>query len=229
MNNNIEVFKKLMKNKRYKALFKLGLFILFFITIFLVFDLGQGEKYLNENQLQSNKNSLYELNNYSFSYIVKNANIYNELSTSLTINGYRNKEKYVFEVLEHNSKYYYEDKLYTYNTEIVPYMGESFIDIKLYNPENIKKYIDKSNLDSTTTYSDGKVKKIYKIDVVTFSSFINDNVITTDKDITITIYENNGELESVELDLLNYNKSNIMISYHNINNIVDFNKESLLK
>lgn len=226
MKEKVVIFKELMKNQRYKAIFKLSLFIIFFAVVFIVFDFGSNDEYISS---KVNNNDVYDISNYSFDYVVKTANLYDELSTSLSINGYRNDNKYVFEVMEDNLKYYYEDVLFTYTNEILPYTGEKFIDLNLYSPENIEKYIKKGKLDNTTTFADGQIKKVYKIDVVTFAGLINENVITLEGDVCISILVKDDKLQTVELDLLNYNKSNILINYSNINNIKEFNKDSLLK
>lgn len=228
MIETIKKFKELMKNKRYKAMFKLGLFILFFIIVFILIELNSNDEYLDDIN-SSNQQGLFDIDNYSFNYLVQTENMNNVISTNLTLDGYRNENKYVFEVLEHNKKYYYEETLFTYDDTILPYTGNKFIDVELYSPENIEKYIKKGKLDSTTTYSDGTIKKEYKIEVVTFASLIGENIITLEGDVVITIYQKENKLQSVELDLIKYNKSNIIIEYSNLNNIVKFDKESLLK
>ena len=210
MKEKINTFKKLWAIPRYKAIIKLILFGIFFLSLYIIMQImiilsnPSDNKPVkikvieNVSATDNFKNmSSYEYT-YEINYILNNQN----LSKLITGTKYNNKN--VFKIL--NNKYSISnDLIYDSNNNVVTNLCE--YDLINLLPNNLVNLFVGEKTE--TKYSDGKVKIEY------------------DK---ITIYEENNYITKIELDLTDeVSKINnkityysIIITYSNINNISSF-------
>lgn len=225
-----EFVKDIFQNKRKKALLSLGLWIIFFIVVFIL--VGRPSELQYDYQSKSNQNSVEtessldnfkNMENFEYSYLIEITE--NNINDMYKIEGTYYNNKYYFET--NGNTYYISDnviylvddtlKRLTSVKEIDPKSIFNRIDIKILTKDSIYSYISASEQNSSTTYKDGNVTKnnIYK-------SYNN-------RLINITINEYGNIIRSIELDFskyfdITYQMFKVSATYKNINNIASYNK-----
>lgn len=215
--SNWQIFKEVWEVPRYKALIKLGLYVIFFVFVFIFININKKE---NQDQTYTEKTSLekykemtsYEYN-YSINYI-ENGDL-NAIEISGTKYNDTNEFKYLKELYFINNNIIYLKK----TNEVV----QNLINFNIVNlePINIINYI--SNIEGqvvtskVTKYSDDSSKTEYTI-------------VYDDYVIYINIFEDNDYIYKLELDVTEEMQKanskitdyNIEINYSNINNISSY-------
>lgn len=226
---HVGLFKKISEYwgiPRYRALIKLGLYLIFFGLIFL---------YLEVMSLLSSGSSSIEdvdaldkfktMNNYEYNYVLE-TNILDKVYT-VDVNGLRYDGKDLFEVS--NYDYYVENSIiYSDNhsvdiTEVLP------VDLLMFRPENLYSKLENSIDREVVEYQNGDKKVMYKIPVHEFNVGFLQGINVDNEVVQITTYESNNEIYKLELDIYNvmklvnpeFESYTVLIEYSNINNIKD--------
>lgn len=229
--SNFKKIKRLWKDPKGHALIVLGLYIIFFTSIFLF--------YLISNFISNNLNKIDEQfkevnKSYSFktsdNYEYKYTITYNiKEEKKINIEGIRYQTKDYFKVLETNGEFTIENNIIkSINNSTNPFI----FDLVKIRPDNLVNYIYQANNSSEIKYNDGSIKTSYNINVSKFN-ILNDQtkVKTNNNQIKLITLEKDKRIISVEMDITNLvklvNKNTIIytikIDYSNIGNISDFN------
>lgn len=222
MKENYRKYKELMKNPKYRALNKLGLWILFFGLIYLFVLLGFGTRVpVNKsNSLSKEKNALEyyaNMSSFDFIYTFKYKDDYDK---ELKITGTFIDNKYYFNINE--EEYYYKDELYLVLKETKSLVKNPQIELVNYlfdiDKDKIYEWISNSSKESETKYKDGLIitEYLYK---------------ETDANIILKVSEKNNKIIAVNLNLVDFlstkdlhlQKFDLFIEYDNINNIDSIN------
>lgn len=203
-NEYVVKIQELLKNRRTRALVSLGLWLIFFVFVFSL--LGKEEKPNLPKPVVIESN--YE---YQMTFVVNEA--------TYLIHGVRNGNEESFSLL--NQTYFLEhDQLYLFfNDTKVLQSSTSLLNIDFLKlrPEFLKKLVLEENLEYTTKYESGVIKKGYSVPVSKFVELYDGSVITDDQLISIELSEKDGLLIEVHMDLVNFQKySQEMITNYEI-------------
>ncbi len=214
-------YKDIKKNNpRKHAFLQLGLWILFFLCVYMAFFIlpkapvsyssssTKSDDFL-ENY-QSRENFQYHM---TFTY--------NE-NTQLLEGTYYEKKNYITYA---NKEYFVEDGIsYVVDSALQTLKEERpfFIQlsIKELSPSTISLWIQNGTLEEQMKYKDGRIKTTYRYEIEAGS------------EILLTVLEEDYEIQEVELDLTNYLMSKNMvyssfkvdITYSEINNLMSYSK-----
>lgn len=229
-----ELIKELYKDKRKKGLVSLLLWFLFFVIIFLFLGNPRDMKYTyietsnsNDNTVKVSKSSLENfktMENFEYSYLITINE--NNITNTYKVDGTYYNEKYYFETsgysyyLKDNNIYLVDDSLK--QLTLVGNLSNNnsvfnYLDLKLLTKDNINTFITSSEKVNEVTYKDGNGTKEFR-----YTNY--DNRI-----INITTKEYGNIINSIELDFSKYFGSkyqvfSVVITYKNVNNISEYNK-----
>lgn len=179
MKNLIENYKEFKNNRRKVGLYKLGFWIVFFIFLIILYNIPTGSK--NETPYNNDSNDVIEkkdgvIDKYAFSYKVD--------GLEYTGTYYENNLEIVGESC---SFYLTDDKVFTNKEDcLIP-------DYTYLNISNLDELRVNLELESTTSYKDGKEEYKYTSEnnvkltyVKNSDETINADIILEDKEISIT-------------------------------------------
>ena len=205
MKDTYKLIKELLKNKRYRSLVILGMYLIFITVVVLSIKNVPTKEITTDIRLENFK--LKTNYNYTYSIITS----IDSIEESKIIMGARFEDK---------NQLIFEDKTYLYNDVLIGFPINQ-IDITKLQYDYIYDYIKLGNKSSNDTYS---------VSLNDFMKIVNGVTITSDKLITIKVIYDNDIVTNIELDLteyVNYNqnlydKYMVVINYTNIGNVVDF-------
>lgn len=178
----MDELKKFLKDPKKKSLTQLGIYVVFFIFVFIIISMGESND--SKNIVIESKKEKDVINNYSYKIDIL------ELGVNNTIVGSYENNLYTFD---------YNGVIYEYkeNSDNL----ENIFEIERYSYFEIEKLIEKS--ESETTYKDSN-KKIYNINL---ENDINISLtIEKDKYINHAILDyNNGNI--IEIYFTDINKN----------------------
>lgn len=223
LKENITLFKKAWKIPKYKALIKLGIYLIFIFSLILMIRFCGNSSIddTSNNQIQelNSTQKLEIMSNYEYEIKI------NENENSTILKGIKYNDINDFEVINDKEKYtVIDNNIYKKNTkELVEQLLNINI-ISIFN-ENLKSYIIDENMKNEIKYKDNEIKKEYHI----YNFNILEN-INKDKFIILTTYENNNYIYKIEIDATDVikdfnpllNNYNIEINYNNINEIKEY-------
>ena len=227
MKEKYAIWKEWMTNPRYKAFAKLGFWIIFFVTLFLIAYISALFRQplippaREPAVVRSPIDNFINMDNFEFTYIFTTQLLYGE-EEKVTIVGTFFNEKYYFTIGER--EYYDNSTLY-----LVDRMDRQLIEVEelslpfsreLIRLEVIHSWMIAATFEEETVYRDGR----------TVSSYFYRNEEGRHILITIEIYR--GYITSVTLDLTNflstyylyYEKFVAVLNFENINNIASFER-----
>lgn len=174
MKNHIKFIIEMWKNKRYRSLFILAIYIIFFIIVIIAFQPKQNEVIIQKTFLEEFRD--LKIDNYKLKYQDKNSEKFNYVII-------RNQSGNYSIFNSFNEKLVEDDNLYNY--------------IINYNNQKIYNLISSSKLSSKNqNYDSGTVEHIYKLNNDKKESFnIDKNV-----ELTIKVLEKNRDVISISLD-----------------------------
>lgn len=218
----IKKIKEFLKDPKKKALTQLGIYIIFFIFVFIL--LNSSDE-INNNVLEEKIKSSIDIYEDMKGYTYKV--VYTNVDKVDIIEGTYYKDKSLFNY--NNLKYYYEDSLYvisdySYTNTVIEY------NISKIFSNNFINIINKLEEVSETKYKDGTVEKNYTISANEIYRYLFDTEYVYEElvNVNITEYENQIQKITIDLSSLNINLLKIEIEYSNIDNIEDleFNKDN---
>jgi len=231
---NIQKFKRLWHNDRYKAMIKLSIYMIFIFVIIIVINILPNNTNNTLNDEKNENNTLTEEKNYNnYNYSSTLTYIENEEEITINYEGDRIEDENVGiksfgdEITNYHIK---NDVYYLVRLESTKIVEEKEIferlDSKYFDLEVIKDYIEKGKLDYTTTYSNGVIVREYKI----FLKYILLNYLEEDY-FTIIEYTEEESLQ-YKIDYTNIiNKENefleeikLQIRFSNIGKVSNFSK-----
>lgn len=227
----INHFRELWANPRGRAMILLGVY-----GFFMLFVVGGVRTSISVDKKQTNENKVEEevvtpsfslMDNYEYDLKVQQ----NEEIT--LFQGKRNKEKTLFvNTLNNNTYYVEENNIYqVINGVKTPLLEPIYnVDISKFNPTFLNKLIEEATLDYTTNYSTGIVKKNYILSLPAFMKELYGKNISSNEIITITTNMKDEVMQSIEIDLLGYEKitdssittMKLEIAYKNIGYVEEF-------
>lgn len=217
--------KKAWKEPKTHALMSLGLYAIFFTSIFLVVKIrglildAKYDKPNIEYEKVEVIDEYKELDNYEYKYtITKNNDIY-------VLNGtvYKNKEKLKEE--GNNKIYYLNDESEIYPQEYIDLENKLGINLTYLNPEYIYNYIKISKLIDSTEYKDSTKKEIYEISIKDLKELFKINVEKSNALGTLTVLSDRNNINSIEISFINneyFKTYKVLIEYSNVENVRDF-------
>lgn len=231
MNKYIKFIKEMFKTKRRRALLELGAWIIFFVIIFSMVGGADKEYYKSFNEkakLQEEKIStnpvenIKKINSYEFTYLIEAKD--NVGTYTYEVNGTFFKDKYFATIL--NRDYYLtddnfyivkEDKTLVNPTSKNKNALYNLIDIRLLTNTSLYTLISSSEELDSITYKDNTKIVRYK-----YTNYNN-------KTIVFKLSATENVFNDIEIDFTNYYERKftsfkVNITYKNINNILEFNK-----
>ncbi len=209
-------FKQLWGDKRYRSIFILLLYLIFFIILFTFLN-------LNKSVIDTNYKEAINFENYD-TY---------EFSANISINGFvydiqgkRYKNKYNVIYSEQQFNLSFEDILASdFDTNI--------INLFRYTPDLINNMLENSTLVSEKKIiADNTIVKEYSLDIEKYLQILDYSLLSYDLNdkIVITVSELDKEITRVQLNLSDFYKNLeeayqdyvITINYSNINNVLEF-------
>ncbi len=223
-------FKQVWANRRNRAMIQLAGYILFFILIGAIIDFERANiSYLEGTNSSQKTISFSFYDNYEFYYNITYLGIVDEPVKYMNIDGYRYKQKQVFQVRDTLEKYYFEDhKLYQIKNTLVEIPTPFSLSLERLSPSMLYTYIKKAKQNSKTEYADKLIKKEYILSVHDFARLYQNEEIDIKGNIYIITYEKDKMINKVELDLTAYNKMKYELNYKNIGKVKSFYKEDFL-
>ncbi|MCI9435064.1 MAG: hypothetical protein HFI86_07345 [Bacilli bacterium] len=205
-------FKKLWGDKRYKSIFILLLYFLFFIILFAFLN-------LNKNVIDTNYKKTINFASYDTYDFLANISINGYI---YDIQGKRYKNKYDFIYGDQQFNLSFEDIL---KSDI----DSNIINLFRYTPDLINNMLENSILVSEKKIiADNTIVKEYSLDIEKYLQILDYSLLSynlNDK-IVITVNELDKQITKVELNLSNFYKNleenyqeyKITINYSNLNN-----------
>ena len=219
----IKKIKEFLKDPKKKSLTQLGIYIVFFIFVFILLNSSDGieNNEIIEEQVKLPLDIYEDMKGYTYKVV------YTNVDKIDIIEGTYYNDKSLFNY--NNLKYYYEDSLYvindySYTNTVIEY------DISKIFSNNFINIINKLEEVSETKYKDGKIEKSYTISSSEIYKYLYDaeNIYEGLVNVNITEYDNQIQKIMIDLSSLNINLFKIEIEYSNIDNIEDleFNKDN---
>lgn len=214
---NLSLLKEAWKDPKYKALIKLTLWFLFITILVFVARFCEGtkieqkpqEKVIHKTKLETMKNFEYEIK------INENQNI-------TSIKGIYYSSINDFEILNTKENYTIKENI-IYHKPSNTIVDQLFpIHLNSLFPPELNKYLISENIISEIQYQNNQIKKEYRI--------LNWDIISTNIEQDITVYEDKNYITKIEMDLTNsiktthpnINHYDITIEYQNINQIKNY-------
>lgn len=209
-------FKQLWGDKRYRSIFILLLYFLFFIILFAFLN-------LNKNVVDTNYKKTINFESYD-AY---------DFSAKISINGYiydiqgkRYKNKYDFIYGEQQFNLSFEEILQSE-------FDSNIINLFRYTPDLINNMLENSILISEKKIiADNTIVKEYSLDIEKYLQILDYSLLSynLNDQIVITVSELDKQITKVELNLSSFYKNIeeayqeyiITINYSNINNVLEF-------
>ena len=216
MKKVIEFLKELRKKPYGKGVFFFGFYLIFFIVVFIMLNVGGN---INLDKKESSFNSKLEKYNYSFEYrIILDNNTYSYIGT---------KNNNIFNYT-YDGKDYYSDGEKSYLKEDSKEVENPIKFSKLFDENIINLIINSSYIESNTRYASREVVYNLLISSNTLSKLLDNKDIDVDEvPNKIKISINNGFINEINYDLDSYCKINDTCSSLNITiNYKEFNEIS---
>ncbi len=211
--NFIKKIRENLKDSKKKSLTLLGIYFIFFIVVFALFNSApQNEPIENIEDIEEKEDVV---TSYEYTYNIS------DINNSIEIKGTHKDTKDLFTY--NGLKYYKENNiLYIYQNNELNEISYLDIDIDNFNYNNIIKIIDSSTFVDETSYSDNSSKINYSINIDDYLSILNIDKTNLEINIPITVSKSDY-IDEIQIDLTNYYKykSIITIKYDNINKIDD--------
>lgn len=216
LNKYFQALKKMWNNKKYRSLFILFLYVIFFTIIFILLFLGKENVEIN----YESKDSFENYDTYEFSVKINiNESIYD-------ISGKRYNDQYQF---NYNGQIYDMNFFEIKNSDLDKNIINSFE----YTPDFISNLVKNSKLISEKkVIEDGRIIKEYSLELDNYLLQIDYNLTNYDNNdaIVIVVDEIDDQVIKVELDLTNfykyidnvYQKYKIEINYSDLDNDTNF-------
>lgn len=194
-NESVVKIRELLKNRRTRAFVSLGLWLIFFIFVFSLLGNSENANHPAPVKIESN----YQ---YQMTFLINDQ--------TYVVNGVRNGKNESFSLS--NQTYFLEnDQLYLFFNDTKVLQNSTIlldIDFLKLRPEFFKKLVLQGNLEYTTNYESGVVKKGYSVPVSKFVELYDGSMITDDHTLTIELSENHGTLVEANIDFTNFQKYN---------------------
>jgi len=191
-----QLLKAIWKNKRYKAMIKLGGYLIFMIAVILYIQLNKPS--LNTNyEVMDPLKKYASYDNYQYQYtLTQNQSVQ-------VVNGIRINNQELFQIDGTNEKYLLEENKVYLLSELGKQNVPSPIQYSLLNvrPSNLKSIIDSSQRVATTNYEDGSKMLTYSITASDFYQLYNKTDVLVDADIEIKVTIENNTVTKILLDL----------------------------
>ncbi|MCI8446115.1 MAG: hypothetical protein HFH31_01320 [Bacilli bacterium] len=221
----IKRVKELLQDPRTRAATILVLWFFFFLFVFSTLNTNRKSSSPTYSTIDKWKSS----NNYEAKInITRNDEIYH-------IDSVRNGNQEVFSlddrtyILDYNKLYVFENdlKLLKESTILLDF---DFLKLR---PNFLGQLVSNGNLEYTTNYESGIIKKGYSIETAKFVELYDGMIITDDTRVIVELTEQDNVITEVNLDLKNYQKYNqdlikeykIQIIYSSIGMISNINLE----
>lgn len=222
-NPTLKKWQEIWGNPRYKALIKLGIYILLIIFVFIIFDMtGKNDK---EKATVPSSNTFKEYSNYAYVYQFTYVNEADEPIKNFQVQGKRYIDSSLFTIDETGNTYFERKGSYFLATTKEPISNVIFFDFSTIIPSKLALYIEKMTFEYQTTYADGTLKKGYVIDIPKFASLYAGDSINKQGSVFCTTYEKDKKMNRVTLDMRAYNGILVDIYYQNIHKIDDFRED----
>lgn len=196
-NQYIKWIFEFLKIPRAKAAVQLVLWIIFFIIVFVAFD-------IRKSQPSKKILDMWDISEYSYQATFQ----VNQDKFLLAGTKKENIETIQFEDQEYRLE---QDHLYVIQENQVVQKNSTelvYYDIRKLNLNFFKTIVSNATLEYTTNYESGLIRKGYSLNTAKFVEFYSGMSITDDSTIQIEIIEEAGVLKEIEIDLTPFQKHN---------------------
>lgn len=213
------ILKELWKVPRYKSLITLGLYGIFFLSIYLIILISSMFNKPEENYEIDPIDMYSQMESYEYIYDIK-SNLYTYEVNGTYVNGKDN-----FSI--NNNDFYIENNIISAKNIQINLPEVLSIDLLMIRPNILANIFTKENLKSKTEYENGNTKEIYNVLVTDFNITFLQEPYDSSKYIEFTVYIEDNLIKEINIDLSeimqvvnsNIQSYTIDISYSNINNI----------
>lgn len=198
-------YKELRKNKRIRALMSLGLWLIFFMFVAIIFNTaGRPATPVPSAPTPTTLETYKNVESYEFEFVIDTL-----IEEQTIISGIYYNENYYFE--NDNKEYYLtDDVLYLVDTDnkILTSVLDKFLelDIRFLKNSALLKIMSESEVDNAVEYKDGTIK-------TTYTGLLDDNTIN------MIVEEQNKIINNISIT---FDRYVIEINYTNINNINNY-------
>jgi len=209
-----------LKDPKKRSLTLLGVYLVFFIFVFLVIDSGKTYTLKEKNINFDKEETITEekIDNYNYTFMLNNNIVTGTFFNNTSLFTFESNNYYLENNITYviNNDHYYESSI-IYNVDKLLNIGELM--------KNREEY-------STTSYKDGRSVVTYLVPLNDFYNFYYGFSIEDDRNIEIAVEKNNNIISKISIDLtgIDDNLNLITLQYSDVNNIssLNFNKDNYI-
>lgn len=191
-----ESFSKAMENRRIRAIVILGMYVIFFLIIFLMLNFGKSVNHNVNTNTNSNNNQIDKKANY--------ANISSQYKYIANIEIKENNEISKFQITGKKPDIEKSEIIKKYNNDSKEYEESQkpvIINDEFFNLSTVINYVNNLDYEFSTSYKDNTILKNYLVPI----NLVNETISSNDN-IEINVYEQNNNITKIIIDSTNYDK-----------------------
>ena len=204
-------FSETMENPRKRAIIIFCMYIIFFLVVILMINVGRS---VNVNKSETTTNNTN--NNDQVEQELNYKNISEEYEYTADIEIEENDGINKYQIVGKNTCTEKSETTKIYNKETEEYeltQKPVIINDKFMNLSEVISYVNDRDFEFSTSYKDGTILKNYLVPVK-----LLDETVTSDENIEVNVYELNGNINKIVIDSTNLDK----LKNDKVNSIIYF-------
>ncbi len=204
-------FSETMENPRKRAIIIFCMYIIFFLVVILMINVGRS---VNVNKSETTTNNTN--NNEQVKQELNYKNISEEYEYTADIEIEENDGINKYQIVGKNTSTEKSETTKIYNKETEEYeltQKPVIINDKFMNLSEVISYVNDRDFEFSTSYKDGTILKNYLVPVK-----LLDETVTSDENIEVNVYELNGNINKIVIDSTNLDK----LKNDKVNSIIYF-------
>ena len=204
-------FSETMENPRKRAIIIFCMYIIFFLVVILMINVGRS---VNVNKSETTTNNTN--NNEQVEQELNYKNISEEYEYTADIEIEENDGINKYQIVGKNTSTEKSETTKIYNKETEEYeltQKPVIINDKFMNLSEVISYVNDRDFEFSTSYKDGTILKNYLVPVK-----LLDETVTSDENIEVNVYELNGNINKIVIDSTNLDK----LKNDKVNSIIYF-------
>lgn len=204
-------FSETMENPRKRAIIIFCMYIIFFLVVILMINVGRS---VNVNKSETTTNNTN--NNDQVEQELNYKNISEEYEYTADIEIEENDGINKYQIVGKNTSTEKSETTKIYNKETEEYeltQKPVIINDKFMNLSEVISYVNDRDFEFSTSYKDGTILKNYLVPVK-----LLDETVTSDENIEVNVYELNGNINKIVIDSTNLDK----LKNDKVNSIIYF-------
>ena len=204
-------FSETMENPRKRAIIIFCMYIIFFLVVILMINVGRS---VNVNKSETTTNNTNDNEQVKQELNYKNISEEYEYTADIEIEENDGINKY--QIVGKNTSTEKSETTKIYNKETEEYeltQKPVIINDKFMNLSEVISYVNDRDFEFSTSYKDGTILKNYLVPVK-----LLDETVTSDENIEVNVYELNGNINKIVIDSTNLDK----LKNDKVNSIIYF-------